>query len=104
LFTLRRPRTPTSFPCTTLFRSEESAKAALLVVLIATGRVGFLVDAAVLGFSIGTGFALFENIWYLQTLPHASLMLKRLQVPDVLDRKSTRLNSSHLVISYAVFC
>src|ERR1022692_1753586 len=24
--------------------------------------------------------------------------------PDVLDRKSTRLNSSHLVISYAVFC
>src|SRR5256885_11681524 len=25
-------------------------------------------------------------------------------VVDVLDRKSTRLNSSHLVISYAVFC
>src|SRR5205807_8066353 len=24
--------------------------------------------------------------------------------PDPLDRKSTRLNSSHLVISYAVFC
>src|SRR5256885_4079755 len=24
--------------------------------------------------------------------------------PDILDRKSTRLNSSHLVISYAVFC
>src|SRR5256885_10377305 len=24
--------------------------------------------------------------------------------PDALDRKSTRLNSSHLVISYAVFC
>src|SRR5256885_10875455 len=24
--------------------------------------------------------------------------------PDVVDRKSTRLNSSHLVISYAVFC
>src|SRR5256885_8625537 len=24
--------------------------------------------------------------------------------PDLLDRKSTRLNSSHLVISYAVFC
>src|SRR5688500_20380714 len=24
--------------------------------------------------------------------------------PSVLDRKSTRLNSSHLVISYAVFC
>src|SRR2546426_5302270 len=25
-------------------------------------------------------------------------------LPDSLDRKSTRLNSSHLVISYAVFC
>src|SRR5256885_5571098 len=24
--------------------------------------------------------------------------------PDIADRKSTRLNSSHLVISYAVFC
>src|SRR5256885_7108709 len=27
-----------------------------------------------------------------------------MQNPDVKDRKSTRLNSSHLVISYAVFC
>src|ERR1039457_7370727 len=25
-------------------------------------------------------------------------------IPDKIDRKSTRLNSSHLVISYAVFC
>src|SRR5256885_6034979 len=29
--------------------------------------------------------------------------LSRFQQPDT-DRKSTRLNSSHLVISYAVFC
>src|SRR6266566_8194698 len=29
---------------------------------------------------------------------------RRVQLPDWLDRKSTRLNSSHLVISYAVFC
>src|SRR2546426_2197942 len=28
----------------------------------------------------------------------------RIQVRDFIDRKSTRLNSSHLVISYAVFC
>src|SRR5256885_11973432 len=27
-----------------------------------------------------------------------------IEAPDLLDRKSTRLNSSHLVISYAVFC
>jgi len=54
---------------------EETAKLALLAVMIATGRVGFLVDAAVQGFAIGTGFALFENLWYLQTMPHASLTL-----------------------------
>src|SRR2546426_7700884 len=28
----------------------------------------------------------------------------RVPAPDAKDRKSTRLNSSHLVISYAVFC
>jgi RsiW-degrading membrane proteinase PrsW (M82 family) len=55
--------------------TEESVKAVLLVALIATGRVGFLVDAAVQGFAVGAGFALFENIWYLQTLQHASLTL-----------------------------
>src|SRR5256885_8212066 len=29
---------------------------------------------------------------------------RRIGVPSPSDRKSTRLNSSHLVISYAVFC
>src|SRR2546426_3495665 len=32
------------------------------------------------------------------------LMAMATLVQDYLDRKSTRLNSSHLVISYAVFC
>src|SRR5256885_11118163 len=31
-------------------------------------------------------------------------LVKRLATSRKLDRKSTRLNSSHLVISYAVFC
>src|SRR5256885_3334274 len=31
-------------------------------------------------------------------------MVESLDEPALLDRKSTRLNSSHLVISYAVFC
>src|SRR5256885_3276667 len=34
----------------------------------------------------------------------ASLAKLRFERSDVRDRKSTRLNSSHLVISYAVFC
>ena len=42
--------------------TEETGKAALVVTLVATARVGFLVDAAVLGFAVGTGFALFENL------------------------------------------
>src|SRR5256885_10086745 len=29
---------------------------------------------------------------------------RQIRAPDIRDRKSTRLNSSHLVISYAVFC
>src|ERR1022692_182004 len=32
------------------------------------------------------------------------LLVPRRQAADLSDRKSTRLNSSHLVISYAVFC
>jgi protease PrsW len=47
---------------------EEVAKAAPLAVLIATARVGFLVDAAIAGFAVGSGFALVENLWYLQSL------------------------------------
>jgi RsiW-degrading membrane proteinase PrsW (M82 family) len=55
--------------------TEETAKAMLVVILVVTARVGFLVDAAVLGFAVGTGFALFENLNYLHTLPDASVTL-----------------------------
>src|SRR5256885_11405913 len=42
-----------------------------------------------------------EPLWSLRTLEFGPVFL----VPgSELDRKSTRLNSSHLVISYAVFC
>src|SRR3712207_8129316 len=34
----------------------------------------------------------------------AAMLVASLAVPDALDRKSTRLNSSHANISYAVFC
>ena len=43
---------------------EESLKAALIVHLIRTRRVGMLVDAAIYGFAVGTGFALFENLYF----------------------------------------
>jgi len=52
---------------------EESLKAALLIFLIRTRRVGLPVDAAIAGFAIGTGFALVENLYYLTSQPHTAL-------------------------------
>src|SRR5262249_13874483 len=52
---------------------EEALKAALLVFLIRTRRVGLPVDAAIAGFAIGTGFALVENVYYLASRSHALL-------------------------------
>jgi len=52
---------------------EELAKALVVVVLIRTHRVGFLVDAAILGFAVGTGFAILENVYYQQLVPDASV-------------------------------
>src|SRR2546426_6377253 len=84
---IRRPPRSTLFPYTTLFRSE----------------VGFRENRAN---RIGGDFR--EERARRQT--HLPLDL-RLRIGDdheeeheVRDRKSTRLNSSHLVISYAVFC
>ena len=36
---------------------EEALKALIIVVLIHNNRIGFLVDAAIFGFAVGTGFA-----------------------------------------------
>src|SRR5256885_3965175 len=46
---------------------------------------------------------LFRSAWLQHMLDGARLHVARFQ-DNVTDRKSTRLNSSHLVISYAVFC
>src|SRR5256885_3811618 len=87
---IRRPPRSTLFPYTTLFRSASWE----------LQRFGFEAEAVL-----------------RQTLDQSSSaevqvrirgILKKLesatrQTPEV-DRKSTRLNSSHLVISYAVFC
>ena len=54
---------------------EESLKAAVVVAILVSGRAGFLVDAALLGFGIGAGFALTENVLYLRTLPQATIAL-----------------------------
>lgn len=43
---------------------EEGFKAALLVWLFTRDRIGFMIDAAILGVAVGAGFALAENIYY----------------------------------------
>ena len=48
--------------------TEETLKALCVLYPLRRHHFGFLVDAAIIGFAIGTGFALVENIDYLRTL------------------------------------
>lgn len=52
---------------------EESIKAAFVVFLLQRNRVGFVVDAAIHGFAIGTGFAFLENLYYVEAAAGATL-------------------------------
>lgn len=47
---------------------EEILKSAFIIYLVARHRVAFLVDAAIIGFAIGAGFAAVENIHYFVAL------------------------------------
>jgi RsiW-degrading membrane proteinase PrsW (M82 family) len=52
---------------------EEALKAFVIIVLMRRNRIGFLVDAAIFGFAVGAGFAIFENLFYLRVLPDTQL-------------------------------
>jgi len=52
---------------------EELAKSGYWIFLIATARVAFLVDSAICGFAAGAGFALVENLFYLNVLAGRNL-------------------------------
>ena len=52
---------------------EELLKGLVIVALIRFDRIGFLVDAAIFGFAVGTGFAVVENLFYLNQVPDAGL-------------------------------
>ena len=52
---------------------EEVAKGLVIVALLRANRIGFLVDAAILGFAVGAGFAIVENLQYQRLLPDAGL-------------------------------
>src|SRR5256885_4078700 len=90
---IRRPPRSTLFPYTTLFRSA-------IVAVDGSGRLG--VSASSARFK--------QDIADMADASDALLALRPVtfhykpQIDPKGDRKSTRLNSSHLVISYAVFC
>ena len=54
---------------------EEFAKGLVVVALVRMNRVGFLVDAAILGFAVGAGFAIVENMVYQHLAPAAGVGL-----------------------------
>src|SRR5947209_11368250 len=89
-----RPPRSTLFPYTTLFRSLKRANDARLTTEIA--RFNLEANLTPLNLS-GSCFSQME-----QEL-HDVIALARKSAQGV-DRKSTRLNSSHANISYAVFC
>ena len=53
--------------------TEELLKSLIIVVLIRSHRIGFLIDAAILGFAVGTGFATVENLYYLERVRDAGM-------------------------------
>src|SRR3712207_7739477 len=83
---IRRPPRSTLFPYTTLFRSLSIVRERYQVPLIETRLLG-------------------SNVGYLKVRTFAPWLDERgMRAAFREDRKSTRLNSSHANISYAVFC
>src|SRR5256885_8081903 len=90
---IRRPPRSTLFPYTTLFRSQVTSRKTREIVEVRTtgGSIRLTPDHPLMT----------ESGWQeAQDLGPGT----KVEWINPRDRKSTRLNSSHLVISYAVFC
>src|SRR2546429_5123789 len=88
---IRRPPRSTLFPYTTLFRSQKSLDNLEPPIISEASENERRVASAV---HVLVAKPRFEGLKHALVMKHDNL----------LDRKSTRLNSSHGYISYAVFC
>src|SRR3712207_7280545 len=88
---IRRPPRSTLFPYTTLFRSYG--------LMMATAFLGYTLPWGQMSY---WGATVITNI--LAAIPVVGDTIQSLLWGGYSDRKSTRLNSSHANISYAVFC
>src|SRR5207245_7765770 len=99
----RPPPAPTPFPYTTLFRSRPIPPLAFLPMFLVWFGLGETSKVAFIGYT--TVFPMFVGI--AASVLSVDVMLLRAAASlgaRRRDRKSTRLNSSHGSISYAVFC
>src|SRR5205807_9970341 len=78
----------TLFPYTTLFRSYWNLDSDRLILMLSIDYIFWLILIKLIN---SMEILLVQNVKMINSVMRA-------------DRKSTRLNSSHLVISYAVFC
>src|SRR2546430_4114411 len=92
---IRRPPRSTLFPYTTLFRSGNDFRMIFYDLIVSMEQAAFSPRPVVGAIVVVSGLAVAFLLWLLYG-QHASA--------DFADRKSTRLNSSHSQISYAVFC
>src|SRR2546427_6651864 len=96
---IRRPPRSTLFPYTTLFRS---------LLGLVNRRISEQASSVQIGKETRALTAYQRKVWQslpAKALPNLALIRsERTSFFSNLDRKSTRLNSSHSQISYAVFC
>src|SRR5207244_10937251 len=102
--TLPRPPSPPLFPYTTLFRSDDRTVLVLPAFKVATGHqsasttstlpVTVSLSSRAMAFATDSVLTIDGKLFGARALA---------RTPNARDRKSTRLNSSHQIISYAVF-
>ena len=84
------PPRSTLFPYTTLFRSP--------------GVVFTTAESAIVGYVQTIALQRLNKLQLIAAIVEAEVWICVVNGDKIKDRKSTRLNSSHTVISYAVFC